>query len=68
MNPEKYTFHYKIEQDTTQAAGTSSPAPRFSAIAPEELELILFLTELVLLPVRKVQKMVLSKTLNILEK
>lgn len=39
MNPEKYTFHYKIEQDTTQAAGTSSPAPRFTAIAPEELEL-----------------------------
>ena len=39
MNPEKYTFHYRIEQDTTQAPGTSSPAPRFTAIAPEELEL-----------------------------
>lgn len=39
INPEKYTFHYKIEQDETQAAGTSPTAPKFNKIAPEELEI-----------------------------
>jgi nucleoid-associated protein YgaU len=39
LNPEKYTFHYKIEQDETQASGTSSPAPKFNKIKPEELEI-----------------------------
>lgn len=39
MNPEKYTFHYKIEQDEQQTAGTSTVAPRFVKILPEDLEL-----------------------------
>lgn len=39
MNPEKYTFHYKIEQDEQQAAGTSAVSPRFKKILPENLEL-----------------------------
>ncbi|VXB30236.1 conserved hypothetical protein [Flavobacterium sp. 9AF] len=39
MNPEKYTFHYKIEQDEQQAAGTSTVSPRFKKTLPENLEL-----------------------------
>lgn len=39
MNPEKYTFHYKIEQDEQQAAGTSTVSPRFNKQLPENLEL-----------------------------
>ena len=39
MNPEKYTFHYKIEQDEQQAAGTSAVSPRFNKQLPENLEL-----------------------------
>lgn len=39
MNPEKYTYHYKIESDDTQAAGTSTVSPKFSKKLPENLEL-----------------------------
>lgn len=39
MNPEKYTYHYKIETDKTQASGTSSVSPRFNKKLPENLEL-----------------------------
>lgn len=42
MNPEKYVFHYKIEQDEEQAAGTSAVSPRFKKILPENLELEFF--------------------------
>jgi nucleoid-associated protein YgaU len=42
MNPEKYTFHYKIEQDEQQAAGTSAVSPRFNKQLPENLELEFF--------------------------
>lgn len=38
MNPEKYTFHYKIEQNKTQSSGTSDAAPKFNKKKPEELE------------------------------
>lgn len=39
MNPEKYTYHYKIESDETQASGTSATPPKFNKILPENLEL-----------------------------
>jgi hypothetical protein len=39
INPEKYTFHYKIEQDEQQAGGTSTVSPRFNKKLPEDLEL-----------------------------
>ena len=39
MNPEKYTYNYKIETDETQAAGTSTVSPKFSKKLPENLEL-----------------------------
>ena len=39
LNPEKYSFKYKIEQNEEQAAGTSSSSPRFNKIPPEDLEL-----------------------------
>lgn len=39
LNPEKYTFHYKIEQNDDQAAGTSTVSPRFNKQLPETLEL-----------------------------
>ncbi|MDX6188802.1 LysM peptidoglycan-binding domain-containing protein [Flavobacterium sp. Fl-318] len=39
MNPEKYTYHYKIETDKTQASGTSTIAPKFNKKLPENLEL-----------------------------
>jgi len=39
MNPEKYTYHYKIETDDTQAAGTSTVSPKFNKKLPENLEL-----------------------------
>lgn len=39
MNPEKYTYHYKIEQNKTQASGTSDLAAKFSKKLPEELEI-----------------------------
>lgn len=39
LNPENYTFKYKIEQNDDQASGTSSAAPRFNKALPEDLEL-----------------------------
>ncbi|WP_378176273.1 LysM peptidoglycan-binding domain-containing protein [Aquimarina sp. SS2-1] len=39
LNPEKYTFNYKIEQNEDQAAGTSDLSPRFNKKLPEDLEL-----------------------------
>ena len=39
MNPDKYTFNYKIEQNNNQASGTSSSAVRFNKIPPENLDL-----------------------------
>jgi LysM repeat protein len=39
LNPEKYVAQYKIEQNTTQAPGTSSNASGFNKIAPQEIEL-----------------------------
>jgi len=39
MNPEKYTYHYKIELEKKQASGTSDAAAKFSKKLPEELEL-----------------------------
>ncbi len=39
MNPENYTFRYKIEQNEDQASGTSATAPRFNKALPEDLEL-----------------------------
>ena len=39
LNPDKYTFKYKIEQNEDQASGTSSSSPRFNKVPPEGLEL-----------------------------
>jgi len=39
INPDKYAFSYKIEQNEEQASGTSSSAPRFNKILPENLDL-----------------------------
>lgn len=39
LNPENYTFKYKIEQNDDQAPGTSSSAPRFNKALPEDLDL-----------------------------
>lgn len=39
MNPEKYTYNYKIETDETQASGTSTVSPKFNKKLPENLEL-----------------------------
>jgi len=39
MNPEKYTYHYKIETDDNQASGTSTVSPKFNKKLPENLEL-----------------------------
>ncbi len=39
MNPEKYTFTYKIESNNDQASGTSNLAPRFNKKLPENLSL-----------------------------
>ena len=39
INPEKYTYHYKIETDDTQASGTSTISPKFNKKLPENLEL-----------------------------
>ncbi len=39
LNPEKYSYKYKIEQNEEQASGTSSSAPRFNKVPPEDLEL-----------------------------
>ncbi len=37
VNPEKYTFNYKIEQNEDQASGTSDLSPRFNKKLPEDL-------------------------------
>jgi hypothetical protein len=39
VNPNKYSFKYKIEQNDDQASGTSTSAPRFNKILPEDLSL-----------------------------
>lgn len=39
LNPDKYIYKYKIEQNKDQAAGTSASAPKFNKILPEDLEL-----------------------------
>jgi hypothetical protein len=39
VNPEGYSFKYKIEHDEQQAQGTSAVSPRFNKILPQELEL-----------------------------
>ncbi|MFD1163826.1 CIS tube protein [Hwangdonia seohaensis] len=39
INPEKYAFNYKIEQNEDQAQGTSATAPRFNKILPEHLDI-----------------------------
>ncbi|MGQ1785071.1 MULTISPECIES: CIS tube protein [unclassified Saccharicrinis] len=39
LNPEKYNLKYQIEHNEDQASGTSSSAPRFSKMPPEDLEL-----------------------------
>lgn len=39
LNPDKYVFNYKIEQNDEQAPGTSGAAPRFNKALPEDLEL-----------------------------
>lgn len=39
LNPEKYVYKYKIEQNEDQAAGTSAVAPKFNKQLPENLEL-----------------------------
>lgn len=39
MNPDKYTFHYKTEQNKQQASGTSAASTKFNKKLPEELEL-----------------------------
>lgn len=39
LNPDKYVFKYKIEQNEEQAPGTSAAAPRFNKALPEDLEL-----------------------------
>jgi hypothetical protein len=38
VNPEAYTFNYKIEVDEQQASGTSAAAVKFNKVKPEELE------------------------------
>jgi nucleoid-associated protein YgaU len=39
LNPDKYMFRYKIEQNEDQAPGTSAAAPRFNKALPEDLDL-----------------------------
>ncbi|MFB6317226.1 hypothetical protein [Saccharicrinis sp. FJH54] len=39
LNPEKYTYRYRIEQNEDQAQGTSSAAPHFNKALPEDLTL-----------------------------
>ncbi|MDD2303235.1 MAG: hypothetical protein PHP53_00965 [Prolixibacteraceae bacterium] len=39
LNPEKYSFKYKIESNDNQASGTSRSAPKFNKILPEDLNL-----------------------------
>lgn len=39
LNPEKYVFKYKVEQNRRQASGTSTSSPRYNRTPPEDLEL-----------------------------
>jgi nucleoid-associated protein YgaU len=39
LNPEKYIFKYKVEQNQRQGPGTSSSSPRYNRTPPEDLEL-----------------------------
>ena len=39
LNPEKYTFAYKVEYTEAQGQGTSATAPKFVRTPPEELAL-----------------------------
>lgn len=38
LNPEKYKFQYRVEQNEDQASGTSSAPIRFNKILPQTLE------------------------------
>lgn len=39
LNPEKYVFKYKVEQNRRQASGTSANSPRYNRTPPEDLDL-----------------------------
>ncbi len=39
LNPENYTYKYKIEQNDDQASGTSTTAPKFNKTLPQDLGL-----------------------------
>ncbi|MFC5044854.1 LysM peptidoglycan-binding domain-containing protein [Aquimarina hainanensis] len=39
VNPEKYIFKYRIDQNNDQASGTSDLSPRFNKKLPEDLDL-----------------------------
>lgn len=39
LNPENYRITYRIDQNDSQAQGTSSAAPKFNKTQPEDLEL-----------------------------
>lgn len=39
LNPEKYTFNYKVEYTEAQGQGTSTSAPKYLRTTPEDLEL-----------------------------
>jgi nucleoid-associated protein YgaU len=39
LNPEKYVYQYKIEQNEQQASGTSAAATKFNKKLPEELQI-----------------------------
>lgn len=39
LNPEKYTFSYKVEYTEAQGQGTSATQPKFVRTPPEDLEL-----------------------------
>ncbi len=39
LNPEKYSYKHKVEQNEDQAAGTSAAPTRFNKILPQTLEL-----------------------------
>lgn len=39
LNPENYTYKYKIEQNDDQASGTSTTAPKFNKSLPQDLGL-----------------------------
>lgn len=39
INPEKFSFNYKIEQNDDQASGTSDLASKFNKKLPEDLEI-----------------------------